>query len=163
MGSKDEPYPPGTGGCGAEIAMDVEELFGAGVVGLQIGVGNGPRRRYPAFMLNDAEVFGSHAKQCSAVDLCLPPNEIRLLRVQVPAFLILPSLFGVITVIEKDGGGVPVELLLRQEGATLDDKDFLPARARWKARVPPPAPVPIMIVSYSSGKYDSDANGAISS
>ena len=76
-------------------------------------------------MLDDAEVFRAHAKHCGAVHLGLPAYEVGLLRMQVLAFLVLPDLFGVIPVVEKNGGGVPVQLFLRHEGAALQYQDVL--------------------------------------
>ncbi len=125
VGSKEEPYPPGTGGRRAEIAVDVEEFFGASVVRLHIGIGDGPRGRDAAFVPNDTEVFGPHAEHSSTVNLGLSPDEIGLLRVQWVAFLILPGLLGVVAVVEKDGGGIPVKFLLRHERTALKDEDFL--------------------------------------
>jgi hypothetical protein len=74
-------------------------------------------------MLNDTKVFGAHAEHGGPVDLCLPTNEISLLRVQRFAVLVLPGLFGVVAVVEEDCGRVPVELLLRHEGAALQNED----------------------------------------
>ena len=115
----------GNGGGGAKIAMNVKEFFGARVVGFQIGVGDGPGRRNAALMVDDAEVFGTHAKQGRAVHFCLSAYKIGLLRVQVFAVFILPGFFGVISIIEENSGGVPVELFLRHERAPLQDENVL--------------------------------------
>ena len=111
-------------GRGAKVSVDLEEFFSARVVRLHIGIGDGPRGRYAAFVLDDAEVFGSHARQSSAIDLGLAADEVGLLRVQWVAFLVLPGLFGVVAVVEEYRGSIPVELFLRHEGTALKDKDF---------------------------------------
>ena len=82
----------------SEIAMHVEEFFGAGVIRLHIGVGDGPLRGDAAFVLDQAEIFGAHAKHRGAVNLGLSSHAIDLLRVEVPTLLVLPGLFGVVTV-----------------------------------------------------------------
>jgi hypothetical protein len=43
--------------------------------------------------------------------------------------LVLPDVFGVVAIVEKDGAGIPVELFLRKERAAFKDKDAL-ARLR---------------------------------
>ena len=59
-------------------------------------------------MLNDAEVFRSHPKQCGSVNFGLPAYEVGLLQMKILAILILPNFFRVIPVVQKNGGGVPV-------------------------------------------------------
>ena len=115
----------GNGGGGAKVAMDVKELFGAGVIGLQIGVGDGPRRRYAALVLDDSEVLSPHAKHGRAVHFCLSTYKVGLLRVQVFAIFILPGFFGVISVIEENSGGVPVQFFLGHERTPLQDENVL--------------------------------------
>ena len=115
----------GNGGRGAEIAVDVEELFGAGVVGLHVGVGDGPGGRDAALVLDDAEVFGAHAEEGGAVDLGLATDVVGLLRVQGLVVFVVPGFGGVVAVLEEDGGGVPVEFFLGKEGAALEDEDAL--------------------------------------
>ena len=97
----------------------MEEFFGAGVIGLQIGVGDGPCRRDAALVVDDSEVLGAHAKHGCAVDLCLSAYKVGLLRVQVFAIFILPGFFGVIAVIQENGRGVPVQFFLGHERAAL--------------------------------------------
>jgi hypothetical protein len=115
----------GDGGFGAEVAVDVEEVFGAGVEGLHVGVGDRPGGRNAALVLDDAEIFGTHAEHGGAVDLGLASDVVGLLRVKGLVVFVVPGLGGVVTVLEEDGGGAPVELLLRHEGAALEDEDAL--------------------------------------
>ena len=113
----------GDGGRGAEIAVDVEEGFGLAVVRLEIGVEDGPSGGDAALVVDDAEVFRTHAKHGRAVDLGLATDEVGLLRMEVFAVFILPDFLGVIAVLEEDGGGGLVELFLREKGAALKDQD----------------------------------------
>ena len=67
----------------------------------------------------------AHAEHGRAVHLRLTTDEVRLLRMQVFAVLVLPGLFRVIAVVEEDGLGVPVQLFLRHERATLKNQYVL--------------------------------------
>src|SRR5581483_6708659 len=87
----------------AEVAMNVKQFFGATVIGFQIGVGDGPCRRYAAFVVDDSEVLRTHAKQGRAVHFGLSTYIVGLLRVQVLASFILPGFFGVIAIVEENG------------------------------------------------------------
>ncbi len=64
-----------TGEVIVEVAVGGEELFGAGVVGLEVGVGEGPCGRDAAFVMKNAEVFSAQAKEGGAVDLVWPPTK----------------------------------------------------------------------------------------
>jgi len=112
-------------GGGAEVAVDVEELFGARVVGLHVGVGDGPGGGDAALMLDHAEVFRTHAEEGGAVDFGLAADVIGLLGVEGLVVLVVPGFGGVVAVLEEDGGGVPVEFFLGKEGAAFEDEDAL--------------------------------------
>ena len=112
-------------GRSAQVAVDMKKLFGAAIERLHIGVGDGPRGRDSPFVLNHAEVFGPHAEHRGAVDLGLATHEIRLLGMERFAVLVLPGLFGVVTIVEENGGRVPVELLLRHEWTALQNENVL--------------------------------------
>ena len=88
--------------------MGVEELFGAGVVRLEVGVGEWPGGGDAAFVVEDAEVFLAQAKEGGAIDLGLAADEVGLLGVERLAVLIEPDILGVVAVVEEDGSGVPV-------------------------------------------------------
>lgn len=109
----------------SEIAVDVEELFSARVVGFHVGVGDGPGGGDASLMLDDAEVFGTHAEESSAIDLGLAADVIGLLRMEWLVVFVVPCFCGVIAVVEKDCRGVPVEFFLGKEGTTLQDEDAL--------------------------------------
>ncbi len=76
-------------------------------------------------MLDHAKVLGPHAEHRRAVDLGLAAHEVCLLGMEWLPILVLPGLFGVVAVVQEDGGSVPVELLLRHEGAALKNEDVL--------------------------------------
>jgi len=109
----------------AQVTVDVKKIFRAAIKRLHISVGDGPGRRDAPLMLDDTKVFGAHAKHRRAVHLGLAAHEIRLLRVERLAVLILPGLLGVVAVVQEDSGCIPVELLLRHERAALQDENVL--------------------------------------
>ena len=80
---------------------DVKELFGAGVIGFQVGVGDRPCRGDAALMVDDSEVLRTHAKHRGAVHLGLSTDKVGLLWVEVFAVLILPGFLGVIRLSRK--------------------------------------------------------------
>jgi Fic family protein len=110
---------------GSEITVNVEQLFGLGVVGLQVGVADGPCGGDSTFVVDDAKIFRAHTEHGCAIDLCLAAYEVGLLRMKFFAVFVLPDFFGVIAVIEKDSGGVPVEFFLGHERTAFKDEDVL--------------------------------------
>jgi len=119
---------PGNVGFGAEVAVDVKEFLGAGVVRLHVGVGDGPGGGDASLMLDDAEVFGTHAKHGGAVDFGLSSNVIGLLWVKGLIVFVVPRFSGVVAVLKEYSRGIPVELFLGKKRAALEDEDTL-ARA----------------------------------
>ena len=105
--------------------MGGEELFGSGVEGFEVGVGEGPGGGDAAFVVDDAEVFGAEAEERGAVDLGLAADEVGLLGVEVVVVLVEPDVFGVVAVVEEDGGGVPVEFFLGEKRAALENENAL--------------------------------------
>jgi len=103
--------------------MDVEEIFGLRVEGFDVGVGDGPGGGDAALVVDDAEVLCAKAEHGGTVDLGLASDIVSLLRVERLALLILPDLFGVVAIFEEDGGGIPVELFLREKRAAFKDED----------------------------------------
>ena len=120
--------------CSSEVAVHVKELLGAGVIGFQIGIGDGPRRRYPAFVVDDSEVLGTHAKQRRAIDFRLSPHKVGLLWVQFLAIFIQPGFLGVIAVIQENRGGIPVQFFLRHERTPLQNENILPGLSQVESK-----------------------------
>ncbi len=108
-----------------EVAVGGEELFGTGVVGLEVGVGERPCGGDAAFVMEDAEVLGTEAEEGGTVDLGLAADVVGLLGVEGVVVLVEPDVFGVVAVVEEDGGGVPVEFFLGEKGAALEDENAL--------------------------------------
>jgi hypothetical protein len=77
-------------------------------------------------VVEDAEVFGAEAEESGSVDFGLAADEVGLLGVEGLVVLVEPDVFGVVAVVEEDGRGVPVEFLLWEKGAPLEDENALP-------------------------------------
>src|SRR6185437_726847 len=134
--------------------MNLKELFGAGIKRLHLGVRNRPCGRYAALVPDHAKIFRAHAEHGCAEHFGLSAHEIRLLRVQFLAVFVLPDFFGVI---EKNGGSVPVELFLRHEGPSLQDKNLLAGLREVQRERPAPCSGADDdgVVSYRHADYDS--------
>ena len=68
------------GRVGAPLAVHLVELLGPGVPGLEVGVGERPRRRDAVDVLDRAEVPLAHAEQDRPVDLGVAADVVVLLR-----------------------------------------------------------------------------------
>src|SRR5437763_16021877 len=60
----------------AALAMNVEQLFGLGVVGLEYFVAQGPGGRHAAGMLDLAEIALAQAQESAAVNLAVAADEV---------------------------------------------------------------------------------------
>src|ERR1051326_2606063 len=101
--------------------MNVIKIFGLGVIMLEFIVANRPSRRDSAVMLQLAEVFFAEAKQSRAIKLCVSPNVVVGMRMQVFAVLIEPALFCVVVPVHIDDLRVPVAFFARHVSATLQN------------------------------------------
>ena len=72
------PERGGSVGSSPACAVDEVELLGLGVVGLEVGVGDRPRRRDAAVVADLAEVALAQAEQDRAVDLGVAADEVLL-------------------------------------------------------------------------------------
>jgi hypothetical protein len=123
-----------------------EERFGTAVVGFEVSVGERPCGRDAAFVVDDAEVLGTEAEEGSAIDLGLTADEVGLLRMERLIVFVEPNIFGVVAIVEEDGGGIPVEFFLRKKRATLKDEDALASLSQIECEGP----------AASSGSDDDD-------
>jgi hypothetical protein len=115
----------GTGEVVVEVAVGGKEFFGAAVVRFEVSVGEGPGGGDAPFMVEDAEVLNAEAEEGGSVDFGLAADKVGLLRVEWLIVFVEPDILGVIVIVEEDGGRVPVEFLLGEEGAALEDEDAL--------------------------------------
>src|ERR1700733_11506157 len=115
-----------------EMTVGCEELFCTAIVGFEVGIGEWPGGRDAAVVVDDAEVFCAEAEECGAVDFGLAAHVVGLLGMEGLVLLVDPDIFGVIAVVEEDGGGIPVEFFLWQKSAALEDEDALPCLGQMK-------------------------------
>src|ERR1700757_1268233 len=118
------------------MAMGIKELFGAGVVRFEVGVGEWPGWRDTAFVVDDAEVFRAQAEEGSAINLRLAADEVGLLGVEGFVVLVEPDIFSVVVVVEEDGGSVPVSFFLREKRASLKNENALACLREMKGEGP---------------------------
>jgi len=131
----------GLGGVGAgevvvEVAVCGEESFRATIVRLEVSIGERPCGRDAAFVMDDAEVFGAETKESCTVDFGLAADEVGLLGMERFVVLVEPDVFGVVAVVDEDGGGVPVEFFLREKWAAFKDEDALSCLREMKGESP---------------------------
>src|SRR5258705_4407170 len=96
------------------------EVFGFGVIGFQLVVADGPRRRYAAVMTKLAKVFFAQTKQRRAIKFRIAAHEIIRMRVQLFAVNVAPGFFSVVLSVEVNRAGAPVVFLARHIVATFE-------------------------------------------
>src|SRR5688572_24325030 len=87
---------PRVGRVLAAIAVHLIEMFGLGVIRLQLVVADGPRGRDAAVMTNLAKVFLAEAKERRAVEFRVAADEIIRMRMELFAVNVAPRLFRVV-------------------------------------------------------------------
>src|SRR5262249_42237788 len=102
------PRPRGFGRVFAGLPMHEIELLRLCVVGLEVLIGDRPRRREPAVVLDLAEVPLAQAEQDSPVELCVAADEVLLVGLEGLAVRVVPELAGQVAVVDKDLAAVPV-------------------------------------------------------
>src|SRR3954453_16691119 len=111
------------GGVLAGLAVDEVEPLGLRVVGLEVGVGDGPGGRHAAVVLHLLEVALAEAQQRPAVDLGVAADEVLGVRAERHAVLVVPALAGDVSLAPEDLLGVPVLELTREVAAALEQQD----------------------------------------
>ena len=131
----------------AARAVHLVELLGLRVVRLELVVGDRPGGRDAVVVLQLAEVLLAQPVERRAVELRRAADEVVDLRLERLAVLVVPGVRRDVAVVDEDVLREPVLRLARQPVAALEQEDALARGARWRASVPPPAPVPMMITS----------------
>src|SRR6185369_9688959 len=91
-------------------SMYLIEVFGLGVVRLQIVVGNRPCWRHPTVMANLAKVFFTKTKERRTVEFSVATHEVICVRMESATTGIEPRFFCVVTSVEINGLRAPVIL-----------------------------------------------------
>ena len=107
------------------LAVHVEELLGARVVGLEHVVGERPGGRDAVGVDDLAEVLGAQPEQRPAVDLAVAADEIVQPGVEGLAAGAVPGLLRLILAVDEHRRRVPVLAFALEVGAALEDQDAL--------------------------------------
>jgi hypothetical protein len=116
----------------AARAVHLVELFGLRVVRLHLPVGDRPRRRDPAVVLELPEILLAQPVQSGAVALGRAADVVVHLRMEGRAVRVVPGVRRDVAVVHEHILGPPVLRLARQPTAALEQQDPL---ARWRQAV----------------------------
>ena len=119
---------PGLGRVRAAQAVDVEELLGAGVVGLKHIVAERPSRGDPFLVRQLAEVLLAEPIERAAIDLAVAADDVMQPRMEGVAGAVVPGVRRLILAVHEHGLGIPVVPLALQVVAALQDQDALAGR-----------------------------------
>ena len=112
----------------AARAVDLVELLGSRVVGLQLGVLDRPGGRDAVVVAQLAEVLRAQAIERRAVELGRPAHEVVHLRLECLALVVVPGVRRDVAVVDEDVRGAPVLRLAREPVASLEQQDPLAGR-----------------------------------
>src|SRR5439155_18470517 len=115
--------PPRLAGVGAGGAVHVVEALGRCVVRLEVVVGQRPRRRDAAVVLDLAEVAFAESEEDRAVELSLSPDVVMLSGVELLAVFVDPLLLRLVAAFGDDLTAVPVLELALDVVPTLEEED----------------------------------------
>ncbi len=98
-------------------------------------------------MFQLAEIFFAQAIERRAIEFGCAAHPVVLARLEGLAFLVVPRFFGNVAILNEHLAGIPIFLLAWQPVPRSRIKILLPDGANWRANVPPPAPLPMIITS----------------
>ena len=109
----------------AVLAVHLVQVLGLRVVGLELVVGDRPRRRETAVVLDLAEVLRAQPEQRGAVELGVAAHVVVHLGRELLALPVVPELRRAVLAAHEDGRRGPVVDLPRQVPAALEQQDLL--------------------------------------
>ena len=121
----ERPGGRGLGGVLAALAVDEVQPLGLGVIGLEVVVGQRPRRRDAGVVADLVEVALTQTEEDRAVELRVAADEVLLVGAEGIAVLVDPLLAAEVALLEEDLLGVPVLGLAGQVTAALEQQDAL--------------------------------------
>src|SRR3989441_6238174 len=130
------------GGIHAAIAVQVVEVLGLGVVGLEVLVGQRPRGREPAVVADFSEVLPAEAEERRPVELRVSTYVVVGVGVERLAALVTPHLFGLVLALDVPRAGAPVVLFARHVVAALEQQDGPARGGQAPGQRPAPGPGP---------------------
>src|SRR5215831_2055464 len=104
-------------------AMDLVEMLGLRIIGLQVLVRDRPRGRGPTPMLDLAKVLSAEAKECGAVELGVAAHPVVSVWMEIASVGVPPHFSGAVLPLQVDRLRAPVVLLPRHIVATLYQQD----------------------------------------
>src|SRR6516165_3866956 len=104
------------------------ELLGLGIVGLEIRIGDRPRRGDAAIVPDLLEVALAQPEQDRPKELRVATHEVLLVRLERLTVLVVPDLAREVAVLSEDLAAVPVLRLARKVAAALQQEDALARR-----------------------------------
>jgi hypothetical protein len=114
------------GGVLAVLAVDLVQLLGLRVIGLELVVGDRPGRRDPIVVLEVLEILRPQPIERRAVELRGAADEVVDLRLERLPFGVVPGVLGDVAVVDEDVLGEPVGGFAREPVAPLEQQDSLP-------------------------------------
>ena len=114
----------------AQRAANLEELLGLGIPGLELVIGDRPRRRDAAEMLHLGKVFLAVADEHRAVEFRVAADIIIIAGVEEPAAGLAPHLLRAEMAAPEDGGGVARLGRGLKPLAAFEDEDFRAAAGK---------------------------------
>ena len=118
------------GGVFTARAVDLVEVLGLGVVGLEHVVPDRPGRRDPIVVLQFPEVPLAQSIERRAVELGRPADGVVDLRLECLAVLVVPGVIRDVAVVHEHRSRVPVLGLAGQPVAAFEDQHPLPGRCQ---------------------------------
>ena len=106
-------------------AVHLVEILGLRVVGLEVVVADRPRGRDPAVVLQLAEVRLPQPVQRRSVELRRSAHEVVDLGLEGFPLLVVPGVLRDVSVVDEDGGGVPILGLSGQPVPAFEDQHSL--------------------------------------
>ena len=101
----------------------------------------------PSWWWKLAEVLPAEPIESGAVELGRAADEVVDLGLERLPLRVVPRVGRDVAVLDEDALREPVLQLAREPAPALEQEDALARGARWRASVPPPAPLPMMMTS----------------
>ncbi len=145
------------GGILAARAVDLVQVLGPHVIGLEVGVRDRPGRGNPVLVAELSEVALAQAIERGAVHLGRAPHEVVHARLEGLAVLVVPGVLGDVAVFDEYVLDVPVFPLSLQPVAALEQQDALAqgGELRCQRAAAGPGPDDDDVVDVSHGRLPS--------
>ena len=120
--------------------MDVEQPFGARVIGFEHVVADRPRGRHALLVPERAEILEAQAVERAAVDLRVAADDVVQPGVELVTGTVLPDVGALVLAVDEHGLARPVGAFALQIVAALEDEDALAGRRQLERHRPAAGP-----------------------